>query len=253
MGLLGCAWVLCRVSADDESTTHAPTLWDDDWRPPAPTAHVEQQNTYELGAMPAWERRSDVDDYYTDDGEEIRTQCYSGSDQYSTQKVYCDMECVDSPANRKRVNEQSGRDGDLETLDACAGPWYCSKMEVCQLYHHKNTNDQKKGFHRGCMTVRSCANHSQCFPSYEDQERMNIQWFREWDGTLASLGTRIRDHGFKMFYGGMTFTTTCCVNRHNYRPGIDTPCNAASADAPRTRVLVVALFLAGVALARGND
>ena len=45
MGLLGCAWVLCRVSADDESTTHAPTLWDDDWRPPAPTAHVEQQNT----------------------------------------------------------------------------------------------------------------------------------------------------------------------------------------------------------------
>ena len=34
---------------------------------------------------------------------------------------------------------------------------------------------------------------------------------------------------YALFYGGMTYTTTCCVNRKHYRPGIDAPCNGAAA------------------------
>ena len=48
-------------------------------------------------------------------------------------------------------------------------------MEVCHLFHDKTVNDEdKKGPQRQCMTVRSCANHSQCFPTDSDQERMRI-------------------------------------------------------------------------------
>ena len=80
---------------------------------------------------------------------------------------------------------------------------------------------------------------------------MNIQWYDGWDGTMADLGSKIRDHGFKMFYGGMTFETTCCVNRHNYRPGIDTPCNAASATTVRG-ALAFAALVGVAALLRGT-
>ena len=61
---------------------------------------------------------------------------------------------------------------------------------------------------------------------------MNIKFLGEWDGDASSMGSKIRDVGYRMFYGGMTYTTTCCVNRHNYRPGIDTPCNSAAARSP---------------------
>ena len=44
----------------------------------------------------------------------------------------------------------------------------------------------------------------------------------------SALGSQIRDHGFTMQYGGMEHTTRCCVNRKNFRPTIDTPCNSAA-------------------------
>ena len=110
-------------------------------------------------------------------------------------------------------------------------------MEVCHLFHDKTVNDEdKRGPKRKCMTVRSCANHSQCFPTDSDQERMRISSNaftirprKVDDGyseSKSALGTQIRDHGFTMQYGGMEHTTRCCVNRNNFRPTIDTPCNA---------------------------
>ena len=232
------------------SPAFSPYIADDDdfFRP---TQKPVQVNTYQQGASKEWDEP--IEDDYNDDGEIIRTQCYTGSELYDISKTYCDLECLHSSKNRRKVVKASGRDGEIDD-DGCAGPWYCSKMEVCQLHHMKNTNDQEEGFHRGCMVVRSCANHSQCFPSEDDQKNMNIQWFTDWDGTMADLGSRIRDHGFKMFYGGMTYTTTCCVNRKNYRPGIDTPCNAASA--PAGGGLLVAAALAAALAAfhlRGED
>ena len=249
----GCLWLALVARCAGQSRLELPedvdladlVLKDDDaddhWL--MPTRKPVQVSTYEQGAMKAWD--SVLDDDYEDPSKIVRTQCFTGSEQYQMGKTFCDLECLESNRNRKRVNEASGRDGTLLDAQGCEGPWYCSKMEVCQLYHQKNTNDQEKGFHRNCMTIRSCANHSQCFPTPDDEARMNIQWFRNWDGDVRSLGSKIRDHGFKMFYGGMTYTTTCCVNRHNFRPGIDTPCNAAGATRPP--LAVAAALAAGVA------
>jgi len=240
--LVVLAWLRCACAQIPDEY-----VFDDDdfFRP---TQKPVQVNTYQQGAEHEWDDPHDDD--YSDDGATIRTQCYTGSDLYQTEKTFCDLECLDSYKGKRRVSRASGRDGAIDDVD-CSGPWYCSKMEICQMYHQKNTNDQEQGFQRGCMTVRSCANHSQCFPTAQDQRNMNIQWYDGWDGTMADLGSRIRDHGFKMFYGGMTFETTCCVNRHNYRPGIDTPCNAASATSVRGALAFAAL--AGVAaLLRGT-
>lgn len=234
-------------AAEDELPAERPE-WDDlddNWL--LPTQKPVQVSTYEQGAQRAWHEV--LDDDYASPSERVRTQCFTGSAGYQVGKTFCDLECLESSRNRGRVNDASGREGELLDATGCDGPWYCSKMEVCQLYHTKNTNDQEKGFHRGCMTIRSCANHSQCFPTVDDESRMNIQWFRDWDGDVRSLGSKIRDHGFKMFYGGMTYTTTCCVNRKNYRPGIDTPCNAATSAAAAPGRALAALALAlGVAL-----
>lgn len=37
----------------------------------------------------------------------------------------------------------------------------------------------------------------------------------------------VENEGYKAYYAGFSFKTQCCTNRKNYRPGIDTPCNAA--------------------------
>ena len=240
--LVVLAWLRCAGAQIPEGIGFD----DDDFF--RPTQKPVQVNTYQQGAEHEWDDPHDDD--YSDDGATIRTQCYTGSDLYQTEKTFCDLECLDSYKGKRRVSRASGRDGAIDDVD-CSGPWYCSKMEICQMYHQKNTNDQEQGFQRGCMTVRSCANHSQCFPTAQDQRNMNIQWYDGWDGTMADLGSRIRDHGFKMFYGGMTFETTCCVNRHNYRPGIDTPCNAASATTVRGALAFAALVGVG-ALLRGT-
>jgi len=47
----------------------------------------------------------------------------------------------------------------------------------------------------------------------------------------------VERRGFKTFYGGQSFTTTCCENRPGYRAGIDTPCNAAAGTSARAALL----------------
>ena len=207
---------------------------------PAP---ADPEPPFELGARLAPDTvnsgRDWVDKHtYADANMVSRTLCFTGAGNYARQQAYCDLECKANAKQRRAVAKASGRDDDGYNED-CRGPWYCSKMEVCHLFHDKTVNDEdEKGPKRKCMTVRSCANHSQCFPSDADQERMRIASNvftigprRVDDGYSASksaLGSQIRDHGFTMQYGGMEHTTRCCVNRKNFRPTIDTPCNSAA-------------------------
>ncbi|KAH8059255.1 hypothetical protein JL721_9351 [Aureococcus anophagefferens] len=226
--LVVLAWLRCACAQIPEGIGFD----DDDFF--RPTQKPVQVNTYQQGAEHEWDDPHDDD--YSDDGATIRTQCYTGSDLYQTEKTFCDLECLDSYKGSAPRVALPGRDGAIDDVD-CSGPWYCSKMEICQMYHQKNTNDQEQGFQRGCMTVRSCANHSQCFPTAQDQRNMNIQWYDGWDGTMADLGSRIRDHGFKMFYGGMTFETACVnrptAGRASTRPA--TPRRRRRSAAPRVR------------------
>ena len=212
----------------------------DEVKCPAP---ADPEPPFELGARLAPDTvnsgRDWVDKHtYADANMVSRTLCFTGAGNYARQQAYCDLECKANAKQRRAVAKASGRDDDGYNED-CRGPWYCSKMEVCHLFHDKTVNDEdEKGPKRKCMTVRSCANHSQCFPSDADQERMRISSNvftigprRVDDGYSASksaLASQIRDHGFTMQYGGMEHTTRCCVNRKNFRPTIDTPCNSAA-------------------------
>ena len=217
---------------------------------------ADPEPAFELGARLAPDTvnsgRNWVDKHtYADANQVSRTLCFTGAGNYARQQAYCDLECKANQKTRKAVAKASGRDDDGYNED-CRGPWYCSKMEVCHLFHDKTVNDEdKKGPKRKCMTVRSCANHSQCFPTDSDQERMRISSNaftirprKVDDGyseSKSALGTQIRDHGFTMQYGGMEHTTRCCVNRKNFRPTIDTPCNSAAGRSWSLSVAVVAL------------
>lgn len=217
---------------------------------------ADPEPAFELGARLAPDTvnsgRDWVDKHtYADANQVSRTLCFTGAGNYARQQAYCDLECKANQKTRKAVAKASGRDDDGYNED-CRGPWYCSKMEVCHLFHDKTVNDEdKKGPKRKCMTVRSCANHSQCFPTDSDQERMRISSNaftirprKVDDGyseSKSALGTQIRDHGFTMQYGGMEHTTRCCVNRNNFRPTIDTPCNSGVRARLSLSVAVVAL------------
>ena len=217
---------------------------------------ADPEPAFELGARLAPDTvnsgRNWVDKHtYADANQVSRTLCFTGAGNYARQQAYCDLECKANQKTRKAVAKASGRDDDGYNED-CRGPWYCSKMEVCHLFHDKTVNDEdKKGPKRKCMTVRSCANHSQCFPTDSDQERMRISSNaftirprKVDDGyseSKSALGTQIRDHGFTMQYGGMEHTTRCCVNRNNFRPTIDTPCNSGVRARLSLSVAVVAL------------
>ncbi|KAJ1447249.1 hypothetical protein M885DRAFT_543505 [Pelagophyceae sp. CCMP2097] len=151
------------------------------------------------------------------------TQCFTGNDLYSNTKVYCDRQCLSSDRSRADVARQSGlrSAGDVDDAAECEGPWYCSKMRVCHMHKRTITGEEKGDTQeRDCIDVRSCANHTQCFPDANQSARMHIAF----NVTDANV---IEETGFKFKYGGMSFQTTCCVNPRNYRPGIDTPCNAA--------------------------
>lgn len=151
-------------------------------------------------------------------------------------QVLCDRECL---KDVEAVAEASGREDYEISQQQCNGPWYCSRTEICELYR-KESRDPLAAFERSCTVVYGCANHSQCFPSSEDQSRMNIQF------SDAVDPNEIRDEGFTVRYGGVTMRTTCCVNNRGpqlrYRLFISQPCNAAV-----SRDGAVALFVAAAA------
>ena len=110
-------------------------------------------------------------------------------------------------------------------------------MEVCHLFHDKTVNDEdEKGPKRKCMTVRSCANHSQCYPTVAEQKAMGIS-------TASSDLSNLDDTPFKYEIAGFTVETTCCVNKNAYKHDVDIPCNAAARRGVGVVVLLVALLL----------
>lgn len=148
------------------------------------------------------------------------TECFTGSEMYELTRVFCDQLCRRHESGRQDVSRQSGRGDDSRTeKEYCNGPWYCSRTEICETFSKLDPNEDSRS-EKSCMVVRSCANHSHCFPTPEDASNMNIVYQDvEPNDVLKS--------GFTSYFGGQRFTTTCCSNRANYRPGIDAPCNSA--------------------------
>lgn len=190
-------------------------------------ASVAARTRYELDARKAWEPGSEefdevVDQTIIETPSRTRTECYSGNEKYVRQSVLCDRECL---KDVEAVTRASGLGGDTDISELqCNGPWYCSRTEVCELYRNE-ADDELASFERSCTVVYGCANHSQCFPTPEEQRRMKIQM-------PDSLQPKdILREGFTTRYGGVTMRTTCCVNNRGrqkgYRLFINQPCNAA--------------------------
>mmetsp|Transcript_22186 Transcript_22186/g.28712 ORF Transcript_22186/g.28712 Transcript_22186/m.28712 type:complete len:239 (-) Transcript_22186:210-926(-) len=195
---------------------------------------VSQDEQYELGARKAF-RSSEVDDldddYFSLLSKVKTTECFSGSDEYELTRIYCDQVCRQSEAGREQISKMSGRGkGSRDEKEFCNGPWYCSQNEICDMYHKVDAD--KPTSRKSCVIVRSCANHSQCFPNAEDADRMNIIF----DNITED---QVEKSGFRALYGGMSFRTSCCANRPGYRPGIDSPCNPAT---PKARPAFSLLF-----------
>lgn len=194
--------------------------------------------TFEFNNEKAF-KSSDVDDI--DDNVLVvrsrkrATECFTGSEMYEDSRVFCDQLCRRYESGREDVSRQSGRGkNSRDEKELCNGPWYCSRTEICETFHNSDP-DSDRSSRKSCMVVRSCANHSHCFPNDMDASNMNIVFNR--------TAQQIENDGFKAYYGGMSFTTTCCSNRENYRPGIDTPCNRASHHSRGLRSLIVGTSL----------
>mmetsp|Transcript_22038 Transcript_22038/g.68923 ORF Transcript_22038/g.68923 Transcript_22038/m.68923 type:complete len:234 (+) Transcript_22038:56-757(+) len=197
-------------------------------------ATASRAQEFELRAKRAWEPGSErldevADQTIMDKTSRVRTQCYSGNEKYLLQSVLCDRECL---KDVDAVTRASGRSSDFEESQLrCNGPWYCSRTEICELYR-KESRDELAAFERSCTVVYGCANRTQCFPSAEEQRRMNIDMHQDSFLDDGAAQKEIRDQGFTVRYGGVTMTTTCCVNNRKsqdvYRLFIDQPCNAAA-------------------------
>ena len=87
-----------------------------------------------------------------------RSECYSGTDEYMLRSVFCDAECLSD--NKNDPN--------------CAGPWYCARTKVCEEFHDPDNRDNVDPENRKCAIIRSCANHSQCYPTVAEQKAMGI-------------------------------------------------------------------------------
>eukprot|EP00631_Chrysoreinhardia_giraudii_P000710 CAMPEP_0197414166 /NCGR_PEP_ID=MMETSP1170-20131217/925_1 /TAXON_ID=54406 /ORGANISM="Sarcinochrysis sp, Strain CCMP770" /LENGTH=236 /DNA_ID=CAMNT_0042940857 /DNA_START=38 /DNA_END=748 /DNA_ORIENTATION=+ len=202
---------------------------------------------FELDAEREWVAGSDLLDAVADGTilsttSRIRTQCYSGNEKYLLQKVLCDRECLQDVG---AVTKASGMGSDTGLSELrCNGPWYCSRTEICELYR-KESLDDTAAFERSCTVVYGCANHSQCFPSPEEQRRMNIDMHLD-SFDLNADQNEIRDQGFTVRYGGVTMTTTCCANnrgpQRKYKLFIDQPCNSASRRTVASLALATSAF-----------
>mmetsp|Transcript_32728 Transcript_32728/g.101307 ORF Transcript_32728/g.101307 Transcript_32728/m.101307 type:complete len:207 (+) Transcript_32728:1407-2027(+) len=148
-----------------------------------------------------------------------KTECYSGTDEYTQRTVFCDAECL--------------RDGSTRNAD-CAGPWYCAKTKVCQQFDDVKGREKVDSTSRKCAVVKSCANHSQCFPTPAEAERMGV------DVSSSNLD-RVNHEPFTYKYAGFRFETTCCANKKHFRNDVNMPCNSAAG----RRLGAMALVAAG--------
>ncbi|KAJ1454180.1 hypothetical protein M885DRAFT_522358 [Pelagophyceae sp. CCMP2097] len=205
---------------------------------------------YQLNAEKAWRKgsqeMSDVASDMLESGDRALTECYSGNELYLSRKVLCDRECMHKS---NEVARASGLTLDAaaiaENVQKCNGPWYCSRSEICEMFvtPYQSRDVAKR---RKCAVVQSCANHSQCFPTPDQAEKLSIR-FEKGDLDDAAFEQEVEGKtsvgGYVIKYGGFTVRTSCCFNKKRYRLDIDIPCNAAAGLRPP--LLLAALAAAG--------
>lgn len=156
--------------------------------------------------------------------------------------MFCDAECI------REYGDSA----------ACNGPWYCAKTRICQQFNHREGGNmvdpqwpecirRRRPFSpppvpseetRVGVVVKSCANHSQCFPTEAQALKGGIVL------PQGGMTEYIKRYPFMYSVRGFQVETTCCTNGPNYRNDRNLPCNGAAALAPR----LAALLLAAAAL-----
>merc|ERR1719181_1368787 len=84
------------------------------------------------------------------------TECYTGNELYSQSTVFCDRECLETTDKKDHWR--------------CQGPWYCAKTEVGQEFWD-DMDSHGANWKRANVTIRGCANISQCFPGASARRR----------------------------------------------------------------------------------
>ena len=173
---------------------------------------------------------------YTSNPMQSSAQCLHGNEMYLPARVLCDRQCMLDGA---AVARASGGTRAPPTPEECAGPWYCARTKVCEAFHGDlSGRDDVDPENRKCSIIRSCANHSQCYPTVAEQKAMGVS-------TVNADLINLDDTPFKYEIAGFSVETTCCVNKKAYKHDVDIPCNAAA----RRGVAVAALVaLLGVAI-----
>ena len=219
-----------------------------------PTLQPTDKPTWELHASRGW--RSGVLDIlakdemhiaYTSNPMQSSAQCLHGNEMYLPARVLCDRQCMLDGA---AVARASGGTRAPPTAEECAGPWYCARTDVCELFRNpEHAPGADAGFDRRCTTIWGCANHSMCFPDEDAAAGMHID-FRKEDlaikrrsGDRPGHQARWVSDPMELRYGGFTVRTTCCANDHDFAVGVDMPCNGA---ARATAFVGLALLLWGL-------
>ena len=165
---------------------------------------------FQLGADKAWapvaedSQFAKVRDETQNWRDEDSTECFSYSERFAAETVFCDHECM----------------RDEDDITKCGGPWYCSKTVICQNDRHLRINDEGP-LQRDCIIVRGCANHTDCFPT--DGRAQDFHVVRPPGG----FGDMVEKIGAKFHFGGFKMRTYCCTNDDDYNYVVDQPCNAA--------------------------
>ena len=240
-----CAPTTAAPSAAPTSpapTTAAPTTATPSTAPTVtfePTKQPTDKPTWELHASRGW--RSGVLDIlakdemhiaYTSNPMQSSAQCLHGNEMYLPARVLCDRQCMLDGA---AVAKASGGTRAPPTPEECAGPWYCARTDVCELFRNpEHAPGSDAGFDRRCTTIWGCANHSMCFPTEDAAAGMHID-FRKEDlaikrrsGDRPGHQARWVSDPMELRYGGFTVRTTCCANDHDFAVGVDMPCNGAA-------------------------
>ena len=169
---------------------------------------------------------------YTSNPMQSSAQCLHGNEMYLPARVLCDRQCMLDGA---AVARASGGTRAPPTPEECAGPWYCARTDVCELFRNpEHAPGADAGFDRRCTTIWGCANHSMCFPDEDAAAGMHID-FRKEDlaikrrsGDRPGHQARWVSDPMELRYGGFTVRTTCCANDHDFEVGVDMPCNGAA-------------------------
>lgn len=155
------------------------------------------------------------------------TECFSGTEAYGSRTVFCDAECAN----------KHGASAD------CGGPWYCARTKICQPFVRREDHRAVDRHTPRCVVVRSCANHTQCFPTDARAAAGHVAL------PPGGVTEAVKHDPFEYAFAGFTAETTCCVNDRDdaggrYRNDRDLPCNAGNRRLPPALAAAAPLLLA---------